>query len=458
MALLDVSIVNVALDSIRIGLDASSSQLQWIVSGYALSYGLVLVPAGRVGDARGRRRVFVAGVGLFTLSSLAAALAPSAAWLVVARLAQGVGGGLLSPQMSAIIQDLFRGAERGRAFGLLGSTIGISTAVGPIAGGVILGALGSESGWRWIFVINLPIGLAAIALSFRYLPAWRPEPSPESRDLDPAGVLLLGAALSALLLPLVQRNWEPGVRLLLVAIGLVLFVALVLWERRYAARGHVPVVDLSLFGYRSYRHGALVGTTYFSGFTGVLFVLALYLQAGLGYSPLETGLALTSFALASALGSMLGGRVITRIGRPVVVLGLLLVMLGLAATDVLVGHAPVGIPLGWALAAPLALAGLGTGLTISPNITLTLSEVPVPRAGTAGGIMQTGQRLGTAAGIALVGAVLFGTLDGSDWTTAAQAGLRTAIGLSAVALLVALHDQFTGLPAPDAASARARAD
>ncbi len=203
MTLLDVSIVNVALPSIRSGIGASEADLQWVVSGYALAFGLFLIPSGRLGDARGRRKVFVAGVVLFAVSSLAAGLAPTAEVLVVSRLVQGVGGGLLSPQVSALIQDLFRGKERARAFGLFGTTVGISTAVGPLLGGLIIGGLGVEDGWRWIFFVNLPIGVAAIVLALRWIPADRAGAG-RRESLDPVGVLLLGAAVLALLLPLVE--------------------------------------------------------------------------------------------------------------------------------------------------------------------------------------------------------------------------------------------------------------
>ena len=172
MSLLDVSIVNVALPTIRTSLGASESDLQWIVSGYALTFGLVLVPAGRFGDARGRRDVFVLGVGLFTLASAAAGLAPSAGLLITARLLQGIGAGIMHPQISGLIQQLFRGAERGRAFGWLGTTIGISTAVGPLLGGILIQLAGSPEGWRWIFFVNLPIGLLAIGLAFRVIPGY----------------------------------------------------------------------------------------------------------------------------------------------------------------------------------------------------------------------------------------------------------------------------------------------
>ncbi len=170
MVLLDVSIVNVALPSIRTGLSASSSDLQWVVSGYALTFGLVLVPAGRLGDVRGRRTVFVVGVGLFTLASAACGAAQSSTWLVIARLIQGLAGGLVTPQISATIQQLFRGEERGKAFGLFGSVVGLSTAIGPLVGGLLIQVVGVGDGWRWVFFVNLPIGLIAMPFAWRLLP------------------------------------------------------------------------------------------------------------------------------------------------------------------------------------------------------------------------------------------------------------------------------------------------
>src|SRR3954449_1884825 len=198
MVLLDVSIVNVALPSIRDALHASQSELQWVVSGYALTFGLLLVPAGRVGDVRGRRTMFVVALGLFTLASLACGLAPGSLFLVVARLVQGLAGGMLTPQISALIQQMFSGRERGTAFGLFGTVVGISTAVGPLLGGALIAAFGTESGWRWVFLVNLPIGLAAMPLAWKLLP--KPDRGQKHRhDYDPLGVLLLGAGIVVLL-------------------------------------------------------------------------------------------------------------------------------------------------------------------------------------------------------------------------------------------------------------------
>jgi EmrB/QacA subfamily drug resistance transporter len=443
MTLLDVSIVNVALPSIEEGLHAPTSDLQWIVSGYALTFGLVLVPSGRLGDATGRRRMFVAGVVVFGLASLLCGVATGSTMLVGARLLQGIGGGLLNPQVSGLIQELFRGAERGHAFGLLGATIGLSTAVGPIVGGLILQAFGADAGWRWVFFVNLPIAAAAVVLAVRWLP---PPPARRGRreDLDPVGVVLLGAAVLALLLPLVEtghggaatgRTVSPWLALA----GAALLVGFVAWERWVAGRGHSPLVDLRLFAVPGYASGATVATLYFCAFTGIFFVLTIYFQRALGYSPLLAGVAVTPFAVGSGVTSFIGGRLVARFGRALVTLGLLLVVLGLAATDIVLAVAQ-GPATGWYTAAPLLLAGIGSGTVISPNITLTLADVPVPRAGTAGGVLQTGQRIGTAAGIALVGTVFFNELSARAPHGAAAVALGVATALTILALLASAVD------------------
>ena len=442
MTLLDVSIVNVALPSLREGTGASQSQLQWVVSGYALAFGLALVPSGRLGDLRGRRTVFVAGLVAFTLASAVCGLAPSPWWLVAARLVQGLAGGVLNPQVSGLVQELFRGAERGKAFGLLGATIGLSTAVGPLAGGALIAAFGPDLGWRAVFFVNVPVGVVAVVLALRLLPA--PSRRPVS-GLDPGGALLLGVAVLLLLLPVVEsRTWTGAAKWALVPAGLVVLALFVVHERRVSARGGEPMVDLGLFRLRSYALGAGLGLVYFAGFTAIFFVLALYLQSGLGYTALEAGLAVTPFALGSAAASALGGRVVTRVGRPLVAAGLAAVVVGLVATDLVLG-ADWSLPVGVATVPSLLLAGIGSGLVISPNITLTLSQVPVERAGSAGGVLQTGQRIGAAVGIAVVGAVLFSTLAGSrgDWDAAVRDALWVSVAVVAVALVLALADLRT---------------
>lgn len=445
MTLLDVSIVNVAVPSIDRALHATPSDLQWVLSGYALTFGLILVPAGRFGDARGRRTGFVAGLVLFTVTSAVAGLATSPLWLIVARLVQGAAAGVVNPQVSGMIQQLFRGAERGRAFGLLGATIGISTAVGPLLGGLLIQAGGEQHGWRFVFFVNVPVGIIAVLLGWRLMPA-RPTGSADRHRLDPIGVLLLGVAVTLVLLPLVQwQQWHGGAKWLLIPAGLVVLVAFGWWERRYERRCRQPLFDLRLFGLRSYSLGTLIGLLYFAGFTAIFFIFTLYLQIGLNYSALGAGLAITPFALGSAVAAAASGRVVNRYGRPLVGIGLLVVVIGLGAIVWLLRGSPhVSVPL--LTAVPFLVAGLGSGLVVAPNQTLTLSKVPVPQAGSGAGMLQTGQRIGSAAGIAAVGGVFFSTLADTrnDWTAAFRRSLLLAAAIITLALIAAVVDIVLG--------------
>lgn len=445
MTLLDISIVNVAIPSIDRALDATPSDLQWVVSGYALAFALPLVPAGRLGDLAGRRLVFVVGTALFTASSALAGLAPSPEWLIIARLCQGAAAGTVIPQVSGLIQELFPPEERGRPFGLLGAAIGVSTAVGPLLGGVLLAMGGAAHGWRWIFFVNLPVGILAAILGWRLIPS-RPGRRSAGDRLDPVGVALLGAGVLLVLLPLVQREqWRGPARWLLVPAGLLVLVGFAAWERRYARRAK-PLFDLGLFRLRSYLLGLTISTLYFAGFTAIFFIFALYLQSGLHHSPLVSGLAVSPFALGSAGSAAVGGRIVNRFGRPLVAVGLFLVALGLGAVALVLQQDPVGAEVPWLVTGPLLVAGIGSGLVISPNQTLTLSQVPVPQAGSAAGLLQTLQRIGSAAGIAAVGALFFSSLAGSDgdWTSAFWHALLFSIGLVALALVVAVADIVTG--------------
>ncbi len=440
MTLLDVSIVNVALPSIRTGLHAGIEQIQWIVSGYSLAFGLLLIPAGRMGDARGRRPVFMTGLTLFTLASAACGAAQSDSWLVTARVVQGLSGGLIAPQISALIQQMFRGAERGRAFGMFGSTIGLSTAVGPVLGGLIIHAAGPQEGWRWVFYVNLPLGAVCLTLARRLLPDTPCAGRLTLRRLDPAGVLLLGLGVFTLLLPFVQaQRWHGGNKWLWLLVAAGLLGAFVAWELRWSARGEDPVLRLELFKIRSYSAGSVLILLYFAGFTSIFFTSTLFLQNGLHYSALMAGLALTPFAVGSGLAAIAGGRFVARFGRPLVVVGLTVVGVGLGGTALAV-HLVPGRGVGWAMALPLLVGGLGSGLVIAPNQTLTLAEVPVASAGSAGGSLQTGQRVGSAIGIAGVGSVFFTRVMHEGWAAAYDAGLLVSVIFVAAALLVALAD------------------
>jgi EmrB/QacA subfamily drug resistance transporter len=441
MVLLDISIVNVALPSIKDGLSASSSDLQWVLSGYALTFGLLLVPAGRLGDVRGRRSIFIAGVGLFTIASAACGAAQSSTWLVVARLIQGLAGGMVTPQISATIQQLFSGKERGKAFGLFGSVVGLSTAIGPLAGGLLIQAFGQSEGWRWVFFVNVPIGVAVIPIAWRLLPG-AGDAAKRRHDYDPVGVLLLGIGVVVLLLPFVQdQAWKGELKWLLVPVALIVLAIFVVWELAYVRRDKEAVVELSLFKLRSYSFGVAMISLYFAAFTPIFFVLTLYLQTGLKYSALLAGLATVPFAIGSGISAAVGGRIVNRFGRPLVAIGVSMVGIGILGTILAVHEAPTN-GTGWFTAAPLLFAGIGSGLVISPNQTLTVSEVPVERAGTAGGLLQTGQRVGSALGIAAVGSVFFAHLASSrgNYSESFEIGLLISLAFVLAALAVAAVD------------------
>jgi EmrB/QacA subfamily drug resistance transporter len=441
MTLLDVSIVNVALPSIERDLGASATSVQWVVSGYALAFALALVPAGRLGDTLGRRRMFLIALSAFVLTSGLSGAAPTIRLLVAARLLQGVAGGMLLPQISGLIQELFGGAERGRAFGFLGATVGLATAAGPVIGGLVLATFAGPEGWRWVFYVNLPIGLVALALAARLVPA-APGANWRGVHLDLVGSLLLGAGVLSLLLPVVDAT-DGGLNRLwpLFGLAVVLLAGFAWWEARTARRGGQPLLDPQLAHTPGYAPGLAIGSLYFLGFTGIWLVLALFFQDGLGYSPLRSGLSVTPFALGVAVSAVLAGRLVGRVGRWLTVTGLTTTVVGLAATALVLRHAG-GDRAAWAVVGPLLLAGLGGGMVTSPNVTLTLESVPVRMAGAAGGALQTATRIGAAIGTALLASVFYRFLTGSGraYPTAVSDALLCACGLMLLALLLAIAE------------------
>jgi EmrB/QacA subfamily drug resistance transporter len=437
MVLLDVSIVNVALPSIEREFSVSAGTAQWVVSGYALTFGLALVPAGRLGDTFGRRRMFLIALSAFVLTSALTGAAQTTGWLLAARLLQGVAGGMLIPQNVGLIQDMFRGAERARAFGILGSVVGLSTATGPVVGGVILDLAGSQDGWRWVFYVNVPIGLVALVLAYRLVPA-RSTARTRGAHLDLVGSLLLGAGVLGLLLPVVStESGGPGWLWWLFVPAALLLTAFARWEVRTKVRGRAPLLDPQLARTVGFPTGSAIALVYFTGFTGIWVVLALFFQDGLGYSPLRSGLAVTPFALGSAVSAVLAGRAVPRFGRRLTAAGLLAAAIGMGATA-LVLRTVGGDAAAWAAAGPLLVAGLGGGMVVSPNTTLTLESVPAQMAGAAGGALQTAQRIGSAIGTALLATIYYHVLTGGghDFAAAVSAALFCAAGLMLVALLI----------------------
>lgn len=442
MSLLDVTIVNIALPSMRSGLDTTPATIQWVVSGYALTFGLMLVTGGRLGDAFGRRRLMLIGLTGFVLASAACGLAPTAEWLIAARLLQGVSAGLLSPQNTGIIQQFFDGDERGRAFGLFGFTVAVSSAIGPLVGGLILAVAGTDDGWRWIFLVNVPIGLALLVAISRIVPGRQQQGRGDPR-LDLVGSALVGLTVILLLLPVVALESGRPMALLLLVLAPLAGWAFVRWELRLARREGAPLLDVDLLRRTpGYGNGIVVGTLYFTGFTGVFLVTSIFLQDGLGYDALAAALVMTPFAVGAAVSAPAAGRLVARWGRRITVRALSVMMSGLLVLALVVPYVD-DRPLLWLwMGVPLLVSGLGGGGVISPNFTLTLAQVPPRMGGAAGGALQTGQRVGSSIGAALLVTVYQLTLgtDATDPAVALRAALLAALVLLSAALAAAWWD------------------
>ena len=449
MALIAVSVINVGLTAIGEGLDADTGQLQWVISGYALSFGMLLVPAGRAGDATGRRRMFIIGVSIFTLGSLLSGFAPSADMLNLARIMQGIGSGLLNPQTVALIQQHFRGHDRARAFALLATTVAVATAIGPVFGGALIQILGPEWGWRWMFLMNAPIGVIAILGALKYIPDDRARGKGRP-DLDPVGAILLSIAILGIMLPFLER----GVSVLVwmsVPAGLLVLGVWWQWERRYKSRGRSPMVDTAIFANRAFRNGILIVSVYFLGATSVWIIVPLYLQMHLGHTAFEASLMGVPSSIAAAISSQALGRHVLTFGRRMVIVGFGVAFVGLAATAVLTGFVESGAVAFWWLAAPLTLMGLSQGMTISPNQTLTLNSVDPRFGGVAGGILQLGQRTGAAVGTAVIPGIIFSlTVGGTEWLEAFTIALVIIMAMTLAAMGVSFADRAREKAAPGA--------
>lgn len=451
LTILDLSKVNVGLPSIEQSLGATSSSLQLIVAGYALAFGLALVPAGRLGDLKSRRALFIVGLVAFTTSSLLCAIAPNIQVLIVTRILQGFAAGTQMPQVIGLVQQLFRGPERGLAFGLFGAMIGISTALGPTIGGGLIAIGGEESGWRLLFWMNVPLGIAALVFALKLLPRGS-QGRPKDRELDIVGILLLGAAIITLMLPFVlttgagdsQARWFW-------LVGFAVFVAaFVRWENRYKAQGKSPVIHFELFRLSSYRNGLSIVAVYFAALPASFLMVTLYLQEGLGLAPLFAGMVSIPFAATSAVGSYIGGRIVDRVGRALVVAGLGFVVIGFLLLVLAATLTPPDVT-PWAMAGAFLVGGLGGGFVVSPNQTLTLAEVPIEQSGVAGSMQQLGQRVGTAIGTAVATSIFYGIVRGETagasgaarldaYHDAFRSGTTFTVSLMALALVLAVSD------------------
>lgn len=411
MSLLDATIVNVALPTIRTSLSANEATLSWIISGYALAFGLVLIPAGRLGDRFGHKWIFVTGLALFTVASLACGLAQDSTQLVVARVIQGLAGGIYLPAVTAFIQLLFTGKTRGTAFAVMGAVIGVSSALGPIIGGLLIQAFGEKEGWRYVFDVNVPIGIVALVAAVILLPTGAAS-TKASGGVDWIGLVLLAGGLVAILVPLIEGQtlgW-PLWTYVLIAGGVVLIVLFALWEIWYTKRGQSPLVPPHLYSHAAFTGGTILALVYFAAFTSIFFSISILWQSGLGHTALESGFVSIPFAVGSILGASQSSRLAPILGRRVLVIGVGMLTVGLTAVWLVLLLIPAADLTSWALLGPLLTAGIGSGLFIAPNAQFIVATVDPQEAGAASGVVGTMQRLGSAVGIAVIGSVFFGAL------------------------------------------------
>ncbi|MGW7407340.1 MFS transporter [Streptomyces sp. NPDC054833] len=419
MDLVDVTIVNIAIPSIQQDAGASFSQIQWITAGYALAFAAGLITGGRLGDIHGRRRMFLIGIGGFTLASALCGFAANPEMLVASRILQGGMAAMMVPQVLSIVHATFPAHERGKVFGLFGAIVGLGAVSGPLLGALLTewNLFGLE--WRPIFLINLPVGIAALILGSRFISESK---APKALKLDLVGVALVTLGLLMLLYPL-TRGRELGWPLwghVSMAGSLVVFGALVAYERRKSARDGSPLVELSLFRVKSFAAGIAVQTV-FGVSLGIFFLVwTLYMQVGLGWSPLRAGLTGVPFSIAvSVAAGMSVQKLVPRFGRKVLQAGALVMAIGVLIYLAESERYGLGIT-SWQMALPLVVMGAGMGLIVAPLTDAVLSGVPREHAGSASGLINTVQQMGNALGLGLVSVVFFGEI--GDRLTPAQVG------------------------------------
>ncbi|MGP4045089.1 MFS transporter [Streptomyces sp. 2A115] len=417
LPLIDFFIVNVALPTIGHDLAASEAVLELVVAGYGVAYAVLLVLGGRLGDMFGRRRLFLGGMAAFGLTSLACGLAPSAWTLVAARVAQGAASAAMLPQVLATIQSATRGPRRAKAMGLYGATAGLSMVAGQILGGVLVAADIAGTGWRAVFLVNVPVVLLAMVLAARAVPETR---SQHPEPVDGPGTVLLAVALVSLLAPLTEgraAGW-PLWTWLSLALFPIATAAFYLVERRTEARGRTPLVPPSLFSNLPLRRGLVMVLPFSIGFSGFMFVIAVALQQGVDLGPVRAGLVLAPMAVSFFVVSLLGPRLVTRWGTRVVTAGGLVQALGVTVLALTVRGSWPDLG-GLALWPGVIIAGAGQALQLPILFRVILSEVPPSRAGAGSGVMITAQQSALALGVATLGTLFL--------TLAPNMGMRDAL-------------------------------
>ena len=436
MDMIDVTIVNVALPSIRRDLHASATQLEWVVSGYMLAFAATLIIAGNLGDKFGRKRLFLSGAALFGLASLAAGLSGSGAELITARVVQGAAAAAMAPQVLATFRVIFGRAERGKAFGIYGAMLGFASAIGLVLGGLLTGA--NLFGWEWrsVFYVNVPVAVAALIAGARFVPETK---DPGARRPFVAGAVLLAGSLVAIVYPLLegrQLGWPAWVWPLMAA-GVAGLVVLGVIEARRTSTTVAPLLRAGLFRVPAFAAGMGVQLAFFAGMQGFFIAFALWLQAGQHFSPLKAGLTAVAFSVGSFIAAPVAVPLAQKAGRRILAGGAVLMVAGIGGVALAAPHVGVnGSP--WPIVPGLVVAGAGLALLVIPLVNVVLAAVPAEVAGGASGLFSTAQQLGGALGVALLGSVFFGYLNGHSFEAALVHTAPYAMGAFALCGVLAL--------------------
>jgi EmrB/QacA subfamily drug resistance transporter len=449
LAVVDAFIVNVAVPSIRADLHADAAEIQAVVAVYQIAYAAMVITGGRLGDIVGRKRIFLAGVIGFTVASLWCGVSGSAPMLIIARAAQGGAAAMMVPQVLASIHTLFPDAARARAFAVFGVAIGLGGAVGFMLGGWLVTLDFAGLGWRSIFCVNVPVGLAIVLAAARLMPSM-PRSADTRLDLPGAAVLFVG--LLGLIVPLMfgrELGW-PWWTWLAITSGAALLAGFVRQQRAVAQRGGMPLIDLELFADRVFTAGMCATFCFFLGNLSFYFVLTLYIQNGLGFSPFDAALTVMPLAFAFVAGSRLAAGRLSRRGVAALVEGCVVQAAGLAGMALLIGA--IAHPTMAMLMGPLALFGYGQGMVLAPLFSAVLTNVRHAHAGSGSGILATTQQLANGAGVVLVGAVYFVTqgAHGDRWALlAAMVGLACTLAAT-IGFLQRMQPRAAAVTAPPA--------
>jgi EmrB/QacA subfamily drug resistance transporter len=444
MNLIDVTIVNVALPSMRETLGATDSQIEWVVAAYILAFALGLLPFGRLGDIFGRTRLFLIGVASFTAASALCGLAPNIEFLILARVVQGLAGAAMTPQVLAIATVTFPPHERGQAFSLFGLSAGLASVCGPILGGILVSAHLFGLDWQPIFLVNIPIGIAAVIAGWFLIPRL---PGHVGLKNDFIGIVLFGLGILAVVFPIVEGRtygwplWAFGMMLS----GLVLMAAFVVWTRGRARAGEPQLLNYDLITNPNFMFGAVVTTVFASGIPGMFMVISLLLQGGFNFTPLESGLTNTPFSVGVLIASVIAGRFGSRYLRARLATSGALLVLGIGWLHFYIAGVTDSID-HWAFLPPLLIAGIGLGLGFSSLFQLVLAYVPPRDAGAGSGALQAFQQVGGALGVAFIGELFFSNLGNAlaagspqhaAFASAASLALWYVVGSFAVVLVAA---------------------